>query len=86
MARMSFEDMTKDLEITEVWIAKHEHCPNGVIGIEWSAPNCGFGRYELVLGDDGKFHADSEHMDNGEDKKFLKLLLSKLPDIVVIED
>ena len=78
--------MTKDLEVTEVWINRNENCPNGVIGINWCAPNCGFGQYTLEIGADGKFHADSEHMDKGEDKKFLQLLLSKIPDMTIIED
>ena len=43
----------RDVDIHEIWMAKHEICPNGVLGIEWSS-DVGFGRYELILGDDGK--------------------------------
>lgn len=86
MARMSFEDMTKDIQITDVWVNKTQHSPNGVIGINWAAPNCGFGEYVLVVGEDGKLHADSEHMDSNEDKRFLNLLLSKLAEIVIVDE
>lgn len=86
MARKTFEEMTDGLTIDEIWIAKHEHCPNGVIGINWSAPNCGFGQYTMVLGEDGKLHADTEHMDKNDDKRFTKLLLQLLIDKIDIED
>ena len=86
MSRMSFEDMTKDLEITEVWLGSNERCPNGAIVISWCAPNCGFGQYTLIQDENGKFHADSEHMDKANNKDFLKLLLSKIPDMTIIED
>lgn len=86
MARKTFEELTADLTIDEIWINRHERCPNGVIGIEWSAPNCGFGQYVMHLGEDGMLHADSEHMDKGDDKRFVKLLLELLLEKIVIED
>lgn len=86
MARKTFEELTAGLEIDEIWINRNEHCPNGVIGIEWSAPNCGFGQYVMYLGDDGLLHADSEHMDKGEDRRFTQLLLALLIEKVVIDD
>ena len=75
----------KDLNIDEIWICVHECCPNGVIGIEWSA-NVGFGRYELILGDDGLFHAYTEHMDKCEDKRFTEAILKELINKIVVED
>ena len=75
----------KDLSIDEIWIRVHEYCPHGVIGIEWSA-NIGFGRYELILGDDGKFHAYTEYMDKGEDKAFTEMILKVLVDKIVVEN
>lgn len=74
----------KNLEIDEIWIAKHEYCPNGAIGIEWSA-NIGFGRYELVLGNDGMLHAYTEYMDKGEDKEFTEMILKELINKIVVE-
>ena len=74
----------KNLSIDEIWIAKHEHVPNGAIGFEWSA-NIGFGRYELCLEDDGKLHAYTEYMDKGEDKEFTKMILKALLDNIVVE-
>ena len=75
----------ENLTIDEIWIRRHNSCPNGVIGIEWSA-NIGFGRYELVLGDDGMFHAHTEYMDKGEDKSFSQAILTELLKKIVIED
>lgn len=75
----------EDLSIDDIWIRVHEYCPNGVIGIEWSA-NIGFGRYELVLGDDGKLHAYTEYMDKGEDKAFTEMILKALVNKIVIEN
>ena len=79
--------MTKieNLNIDEVWIRQHEVCPNGIIGIDWSA-NIGFGRYELVLGDDGMLHAYTECMDRGEDKEFTRAILEKLVEKIVVEE
>ena len=75
----------ENLSIDRIWIHEHEYCPNGVIGIEWSA-NIGWGRYELVLGDDGMLHAYTEHMDRGEDKEFTKMIMGKLVEKIVVED
>lgn len=75
----------ENLNIDEIWIREHELCPNGVIGIEWSA-NIGFGRYELILGDDGMLHAYTECMDRGEDKEFTKAIFAKLADKIIVEE
>ena len=75
----------QNVNIDEIWIAKHEVCPNGVFGVEWSS-DIGFGRYVLILGDDGKLHAQTEHMDNGEDKSFTKDILHALVEHIVIEN
>ena len=65
---------------------------------EWGC-NLGFGQYTLyfnhkdVTVEDGledyvltKVTADSECMDKGEDKEFLKALLEKMIDMVEVED
>lgn len=65
---------------------------------EWSC-NLGFGQYTLYFDhnnltvEDGledcvltKVTADSECMDKGEDKEFLKALMEKLIDMVEVED
>ena len=75
----------ENLSIDRIWIRQHEVCPNGVIGIDWSA-NIGFGRYELVLGDDGMLHAYTECMDRGEDKEFTKAILAELVKKIVVEE
>lgn len=75
----------ENLSIDEIWMNKHEICPNGVIGIEWSS-NIGWGRYELILGDDGLLHAYTECMDRGEDKEFTQAILEKLVEKIVVEE
>ena len=75
----------ENLSIDDIRIRQHEVCPNGVIIIEWSA-NIGWGRYDLVLGDDGMLHAYTECMDRGEDKEFTKMILDKLVEKIVVED
>ena len=76
---------TPKIEIEEIWINRHEHCPHGVIGIDWSG-NAGFGRFEIVLDENGVPHAYTEHMDSGDDKAFTKAVLDALVDKIVIED
>ena len=76
----------ENLTIDEVWINRHpEACPNGVLGIEWSA-NVGFGRFEIILDDKGVPHALTEYMDKGEDKAFTEAILAELLKIIVIDE
>jgi hypothetical protein len=75
----------REIDIHEIWMAKHEICPNGVLGIEW-ASDIGFGRYELILGDDGKLHAMTEHMDFPEHKDFTRDVLTALMKHIEIDD
>ena len=75
----------RNLEIDQIWIAKHDICPNGVIGIEWSGSD-GFGRYELILGDDGKLHANTEHMDSELQKLFSQEVLTAVINNIVIDE
>ena len=52
----------------------HDNC----IVIQWSG-NIGFGEYTIWKdASNGKLQADSERMDNGEDKAFLELLLKDI--------
>ena len=52
----------------------HDNC----IVIQWSG-NIGFGEYTIWKDiSNGKLQADSERMDNGEDKAFLELLLKDI--------
>ena len=73
------------IDIDEVWPINTKVIPNGGIGVSWSG-NIGFGEYQLFWGDDGKLHADTEHMDRGEDKRFTKLILQKLSEYITIDD
>lgn len=58
-------------------------CPatTGVV-IQW-AGNIGWGEY-VIYGKDGKILGDSECMDAGDDKEFLRLLLNDLADKVEV--
>ena len=51
---------------------------SGGIRIEWNS-RLGFGQYDLQVRE-GKIVADSESMDSGEDKDFLRKLLSLIAD------
>lgn len=51
---------------------------SGGIRIEWNS-DLGFGQYDLQIRD-GRLVADSECMDQGEDKEFLRKLLSIIAD------
>jgi hypothetical protein len=51
---------------------------SGGIRIEWNS-DLGFGQYDLQVRD-GRLVADSECMDQGEDKEFLRKLLSIIAD------
>lgn len=51
---------------------------SGGIRIEWNS-SLGFGQYDLQVRE-GKIVADSESMDSGEDKDFLRKLLSLIAD------
>jgi hypothetical protein len=51
---------------------------SGGIRIEWNSI-LGFGQYDLQVRE-GKIVADSESMDSGEDKDFLRKLLSLIAD------
>lgn len=74
-----------NLSISEVWVNRNEHCPSGVIGIDW-ASDIGRGRFEMIIGEDGKLRTSTECMDKGDDKSFSKAILNKLLDLIVIED
>ena len=68
-----------DKEIYEVTITpRDDH-----IFIEWDA-NIGWGLYVLTCKGD-EWYADSEHMDRGDNKKFLTMLLNKFIEDVIVE-
>jgi len=59
-----------------------------VMVLGWGC-NLGFGEYAFYFEDRGKgieIIADSEHMDKGENKEFLKALMEKFVEKVEIED
>lgn len=71
-------EMKRDwgLEIERVWANRFEGCP-GVIGIDWSA-DIGFGRFELVLDDDGTWQVHGENLVSEENKEFMEAIFEKL--------
>ena len=78
-------DKCSGLQIDEVWPVSTKVCPNGGIGVYWSG-DVGFGEFVLTWGDDGKLHADTEHMDRGEDKRFTEAILKLLAAHIIIDD
>lgn len=77
-------DKCSGLQIDEVWPVSTKVCPNGGIGVYWSG-DVGFGELVLTWGDDGKLHADTEHMDRGEDKRFTEAILKLLAAQIIID-
>ena len=88
------------LTINNIFVNRFTHNNKEVqcLVFEWSC-NLGFGQYTLyfnhkdVTVEDGpedyvltKVTADSECMDKGEDKEFLKALMEKLIGMVKVED
>lgn len=67
------------------WIRQHEIYPNGVISFDW-AGSPGIGRYELIMDENDKLHAMSEYMDKGDDKNFLKIILDKIIEDIVVDE
>ena len=49
---------------------------NGFV-LQWEG-DIGFGEYTIHVDNDGKWHGDSECMDRGEDKSFLKQLFDDI--------
>ena len=78
-------DKCSGLQIDEVWPVSTKVYPNGGIGVYWSG-DVGFGEFALTWGDDGKLHADTEHMDRGEDKRFTEAILKLLAAHIIIDD
>ena len=73
----------KNLEIDEVWMNRTDNCPRGVIGIEWSCSEMGFGRYELIVREDGKITAETECMDSQDDLRFTNAILDAFKNYVI---
>lgn len=78
-------DKCRGLQIDEVWPVRTKVCPNGGIGVCWSG-DVGFGEFVLAWGKDGKLHADTEHMDREEDKRFTEAILKLLTAHIIIDD
>lgn len=75
----------RGIDEVRVWIRQHDICPNGVIGFDWAgSPGCG--RYELIMDENDKLHAMSEYMDKGEDKNFLKIILDKVIEDIIVDE
>lgn len=55
---------------------------SGSLTLDWSARGIGFGQLHFYKGADGKLHADTECMD----RQFVRSVLLRLADEVVIED
>ena len=72
------------LEVYEVSPVSTEVVLDGGIIASWTA-NIGWGEYTLYWGEDGKLHADTEHLDSHDSKNFTKAIFAALVDKVVID-
>ena len=85
---MKFDEST--LEINNVFANRFDYNGEQIecFGIDWEC-NLGFGRYEFLIEEkDGKLKVAglSELMDTNDSKIFLRALLNKFADMVVIEE
>ena len=80
MDKEKIEDYTID-----IWPVSTKIVPDGGIGINWIGP-IGWGECVIYWGEDNKLHADTECLSTKEDKKFLKMMLDKLIDEIIIDE
>lgn len=78
------------IEIRDVWANQSDepemsHIKYGVLGVDWSSP-MGWGRWEMIMDENGKPHIYSEHMDKGDAKDFSKAILIQLLEEAVVEE
>lgn len=73
------------IQIDEIWAVNQKVVPGGGIGFSWSG-NIGFGEYIITIDENGVPHADTEHMDRGEDKWFTNLILAEFAKKIIIDD
>jgi hypothetical protein len=76
MTRHSQKDMTKNLSVDGVEVFRDRTGNIGTFRILWSG-DIGYGEYTLRI-EQERITADSETMDSGKDKAFLKRLLELL--------
>lgn len=81
---------TCTIDDIDVWINRDRtseyaslHC--GVLGVDW-AGSYGFGRWELILDEEGIPHIYTEHMDKNDSKEFSKKILQAILDKAIIEE
>ena len=73
------------IQIIEIWPVSREVYALGGIGISWISNGIGWGEISLYFTPDGKLHADTEHMCSDEDRAFIKAVLEKLAEEVIID-
>lgn len=80
---MDNQEIKKEIKETSPAARKHnvnvynvQGFVNGFV-LQWQG-DIGFGEYTIHIDDDGKWHGDSECMDRGEDKSFLKQLFDDI--------
>jgi hypothetical protein len=85
-------EISQNLKIEGLYVARNELCPDGVIRISWRS-DAGLGQYDIVLTANPEdedampsIDAYSEAMDSNEDKAFLRALLGKLAEAVNIRE
>lgn len=76
----------KELMIDDIDVEAFESplTHNDVIRIAWSGSS-GWGEYVIRKGNSGKWFADSECMDSEDNKDFIKALLAKFVDDLIVD-
>lgn len=78
------------IDEVDVWANRSDdpnmsHIKHGVLGVDW-AGSPGWGRWEMIMDEDGIPHIYTEHMDKRDDKEFSKAILEKVLDVAIIEE
>lgn len=78
------------IDSTDIWLNKDfdGSLPGikfGVLGVDWSGSH-GFGRWEMILDENGIPHIYTECMDKDQSKEFSKAILQNILDKAIIEE
>lgn len=78
------------VDAVDVWANRSDdpnmsHIKHGALGVDW-AGSLGWGRWEMIMDEDGIPHIYTEHMDKGDDKEFSKAILEKVLEVAIIEE
>lgn len=77
-----------NIRIDDFWVSRKNHSKEEfqVIGIDWTDKRYGFGRFEIVIDEDGGIYLCTESMCHGNDKEFAYELMAALIDKAIVDN